>query len=64
MAQLKLELRGHTALLTMSNPPANTWTHETLTQLRDTVRELNQNKTVYALVITGEGQSFFRPVPT
>jgi enoyl-CoA hydratase/carnithine racemase len=59
MAQLKLELRGHTALLTMSNPPANTWTHETLTQLRDTVRELNQNKTVYALVITGEGQKFF-----
>jgi enoyl-CoA hydratase/carnithine racemase len=59
MAQLKLEIQGHTALLTMSNPPANTWTQETLTALRDTVRELNQNKTVYALVITGEGQKFF-----
>jgi len=59
MAQLKLEFRGHTALLTMSNPPANTWTRETLTALRDTVRELNQNKSVYALVITGEGQKFF-----
>ncbi|MFC0048404.1 enoyl-CoA hydratase [Rheinheimera tilapiae] len=59
MAQLKLEFCGHTALLIMSNPPANTWTRETLTALRDTVRELNQNKSVYALVITGEGQKFF-----
>lgn len=59
MAQLKLEFHGHTALLTMSNPPANTWTRETLTALRDTVRELNQNKSVYALVITGEGLKFF-----
>lgn len=59
MAQLTLELRGHTALLTMSNPPANTWTRETLTALRDIVRELEQNKSVYALVITGEGQKFF-----
>lgn len=59
MAQLNLEFRGHTALLTMSNPPANTWTRETLTALRDTVRSLNQNNDVYALVITGEGQKFF-----
>lgn len=59
MAQLNVEFRGHTALLTMSNPPANTWTQDTLTALRDTVRSLNQNKDVYALVITGEGQKFF-----
>ncbi len=59
MAQLQLELRGHTALLTISNPPANTWTRETLTQLRDTVRELNANKEIYALVITGQGEKFF-----
>ncbi len=59
MAQLQLELRGHTALLIISNPPANTWTRETLTQLRDTVRELNANKEIYALVITGQGEKFF-----
>lgn len=59
MAQLQVELRGHTALLTISNPPANTWTRETLTQLRDTVRELNANKAIYALVITGQGEKFF-----
>lgn len=59
MAQLQLELKGHTALVTIDNPPANTWTAQTLTQLRDMVRELNANKDVYALVITGQGQKFF-----
>ena len=59
MAQLKLEKRGHTALINMANPPANTWTKETLTQLRDAVKSLEQDKTIYALVITGEGEKFF-----
>ena len=59
MAQLKLEKRGHTALITMSNPPANTWTAETLTQLRDAVKSLDADKNIYALVITGEGDKFF-----
>jgi enoyl-CoA hydratase/carnithine racemase len=59
MAQLKLEKRGHTALITMANPPANTWTRETLTQLRDAVRSLDVDKNIYALVITGEGEKFF-----
>lgn len=59
MAQLQLELKGHKALITIDNPPANTWTAQTLTQLRDLVRELNANKDVYALVITGQGQKFF-----
>ncbi|MCD1598136.1 enoyl-CoA hydratase [Rheinheimera aquimaris] len=59
MAQLKLEKRGHTALITMSNPPANTWTADTLTQLRDAVKSLDADKNIYALVITGEGEKFF-----
>lgn len=59
MSQLKLEKRGHTALITISNPPANTWTRETLTQLRDAVKSLEQDKNIYALVITGEGEKFF-----
>lgn len=59
MAQLKLEKRGHTALITIANPPANTWTFETLTQLRDAVKSLDEDKNIYALVITGEGEKFF-----
>jgi len=56
---LKLSQQGHTALITIANPPANTWTKESLSQLRDMVLSLNQNKDIYALVITGQGDKFF-----
>ncbi|MEE2025122.1 enoyl-CoA hydratase [Alkalimonas mucilaginosa] len=59
MAALTLEKRGHTALITMSNPPANTWTKASLQQLKQLVLELEQDKSIYALVITGEGDKFF-----
>lgn len=59
MAQLDLSFEGHTALITINNPPANTWTADTLRQLRDMVQQLNQNNEVYALVITGQGEKFF-----
>ena len=58
-AQIKLEKRGHTAILTMSNPPANTWTKETLTALKEQVEALNADKDIFALVLTGEGEKFF-----
>ncbi|KZN49827.1 enoyl-CoA hydratase [Pseudoalteromonas luteoviolacea] len=58
-AQLKLEKRGHTAIVTMSNPPANTWTRDTLVGLKELVNELNTDKEIYSLVITGEGEKFF-----
>ncbi len=56
---LKLTKHDHTALITIANPPANTWTAQSLTLLRDIVRELNTDKNIYALVITGEGEKFF-----
>lgn len=59
MAQLDLSFEGHTALITINNPPANTWTADTLRQLRNMVQQLNQNNEVYALVITGQGEKFF-----
>ncbi|TLX48496.1 enoyl-CoA hydratase [Pseudoalteromonas phenolica] len=58
-AQLKLEKQGNIAVVTMSNPPANTWTRDTLVGLKNLVHELNQDKEIYALVITGEGEKFF-----
>lgn len=58
-AQLIERIEGHTAILTMSNPPANTWTAQSLQALKAKVLELNANKDVYALVITGEGEKFF-----
>lgn len=56
---LKLSIEGHVATITIANPPANTWTFESLTRLKELVGALNINKEVYALVITGEGEKFF-----
>lgn len=56
---LALEKVGHCALITINNPPANTWTKQSLTDLRDMVRSLNNDKEIYSLVITGQGEKFF-----
>ncbi len=56
---LKLEKRGHVAILTMNNPPANTWTPESLGSLKKIVTELNEDKENYSLIITSESEKFF-----
>ncbi|MCQ1059628.1 enoyl-CoA hydratase [Photobacterium sp. DNB23_23_1] len=56
---IEVTLDGHTAVLTMNNPPANTWTESSLKLLRNIVLKLNEDKSVYALVITGQGDKFF-----
>jgi len=56
---LKLEVDGHVAIVTLSNPPANTWTVPSLAALRDLVAQLNADHEIYALVITGDGEKFF-----
>jgi enoyl-CoA hydratase/carnithine racemase len=57
--KLKVELRGHTALVTIDNPGANTWDTESLPALKDLVGKLNDEKEIYALVLTGAGEKFF-----
>ena len=56
---LKLEKKGHVAVVTMSNPPANTWTREGLLALTRLVADLNADRNIYSLVLTGEGEKFF-----
>ncbi len=56
---LKYEKQAHIALITINNPPANTWNETSLAGLKDLVESLNQDKDIYALVITGEGDKFF-----
>ncbi|MDC5839520.1 enoyl-CoA hydratase [Vibrio europaeus] len=53
------KIHNHVAVLTMNNPPANTWTKQSLNQLKQLLIELNSNMDVYALVITGQGEKFF-----
>ncbi|RLA45948.1 MAG: enoyl-CoA hydratase [Gammaproteobacteria bacterium] len=57
--KLKVEVRGHTALVTIDNPGANTWDTESLPALKDLVEKLNEDKNIYALVLTGAGEKFF-----
>ena len=57
--KLKVELHGHTALVTIDNPGANTWDTESLPALKALVEKLNEEKNIYALVLTGAGEKFF-----
>ncbi|MBY4675052.1 enoyl-CoA hydratase [Marinobacterium arenosum] len=57
--KLIVEKQGHTAVITMNNPPANTWTEESLKGLKRVVEELNQDDEVYALVIRSQSEKFF-----
>ena len=57
--KLVVEIVGHTAKITIDNPGANTWDTESLPALRDLVGKLNDEKEIYALVITGAGEKFF-----
>lgn len=56
---INLEQRGHVAVITIDNPPANVWTLESLGALKKTVEDLNDDRDIYALVITGRGEKFF-----
>jgi enoyl-CoA hydratase/carnithine racemase len=56
---LTLEHRDHTAIITMNNPPANTWTPESLRQLEGIIGELNNDANNYALIIASDSEKFF-----
>ena len=56
---IQLEKRGHIAVLTINNPPANTWTAESLAALIRTVETLDADDNIFSLVVTGQGEKFF-----
>jgi len=57
--KLIVEKQGHTAIITMNNPPANTWTAESLQGLAKLVDELNRDLEIYSLVIKSGSEKFF-----
>src|SRR6218665_2588865 len=57
--KLTVEKHGHTALITINHPPANTWDRDSLIGLKQVVEHLNRDDDVYALVVTGQGGKFF-----
>lgn len=58
-AGLLLAMSGQTAVVTLDNPPAHTWTADSLAALTALVERLNADPAVRALVITGGGEKFF-----
>jgi len=56
---LVVERDGHVAVVTLSNPPANTWTGEILDELYGLITGFNEDRDLYAIVVTGEGERFF-----
>ena len=57
--KIKVEIHHHTALLTIDNPGANTFTTDSLAALKDIIEKLNDDRSIFALVITGAGDKFF-----
>ena len=53
------ELRGNTLVVTINNPPANTWDAESLQGLTQLVTDANQDDHIYAMVVVGQGEKFF-----
>ncbi|NVD97480.1 enoyl-CoA hydratase [Massilia sp. BJB1822] len=56
---LELAIEGHTALVTLANPPANTFTRDGLASLARLVQDLNDNPRITSLIVTGKGEKFF-----
>jgi len=57
--KLSLEVRGNTAVVTINNPPANTWDPASLQGLTQLVTDCEADKSIYAMVLVGEGEKFF-----
>jgi enoyl-CoA hydratase len=49
----------HIAVVTLDDPPANTYTHEMMRQLDDAILQARFDNAVQVIVITGAGEKFF-----
>ena len=50
---------GGIAILTLNDPPANTYTHEMMRDLDDCILKARFDPEVHVIVLTGEGEKFF-----
>ena len=57
--KLKVEQRDNTVVVTINNPPANTWDADSLSALAQLVADCEADRSVYAMVFVGEGEKFF-----
>jgi enoyl-CoA hydratase len=53
------EVRDGVAILTLDDPPANTYTYELMQDLDRCVLQARMDESVYVIVLTGAGEKFF-----
>src|SRR5919199_3208797 len=56
---VKYEVEGGVALLTLNDPPANTYSYEMMRQLDRAILEARMDESAQVIVITGAGEKFF-----
>jgi enoyl-CoA hydratase len=56
---VKYETRGGVAILTLDDPPANTYTHEMMRDLDECIVRARFDDEVTVIVLVGEGEKFF-----
>ena len=56
---VRYEVKDKIALLTLDDPPANTYTHEMMRQIDESIVKARFDEDVEVIVITGAGEKFF-----
>jgi len=56
---VEYSVRDHVAYLTLTDPPANTYTHEMMRDLDAGILKARFDNDVHVIVLTGEGDKFF-----
>jgi enoyl-CoA hydratase len=56
---VKYEARDGVAILTLDDPPANTYTYELMQDLDRQILRARMDESVYVIVLVGEGEKFF-----
>ena len=58
-SKLNLEINNGIAVITLNDPPANTYSYEMMRQLDDAILMTRMDESVQVIVITGAGEKFF-----
>ena len=59
MLKLDYEVKDGIALITLNDPPANTYSYEMMQELDRTILDARMDEAVQVIVITGKGEKFF-----
>ena len=57
--KLRYDVAGGVALITLVEPPANTYSYEMMRELDDAVLAARMDSSVHVIVLTGDGEKFF-----